>query len=143
MATFREARKLTGRACHPCQSTASLVTRPAAREKDDSTGLAIRGCQVSHGQILIRRATPACLGSRGTLDGPRDIEIDKDGTIFVVDGNNHRIAVFDPDGRLIRSFGDSGTKHPLQRPAIPRHDEIMALGHGLDVFQEPLHLQTV
>jgi len=76
-------------------------------------GLSVIGRFDRSGRCL---GLPAGDPSRGTLDGPRDVEIDKDGTMFVVDGNNHRIAVFDPDGRLIRTFGDSGTKYPLQRP---------------------------
>ncbi|MGD9936724.1 MAG: 6-bladed beta-propeller [Methanoregulaceae archaeon] len=45
----------------------------------------------------------------GYLMGPRGVVVDGEGTIFVADTENHRVQVFSPDGRLIRSWGSQGT----------------------------------
>ena len=43
------------------------------------------------------------------LSYPFDISIDSNDTIYVCDMNNHRICIFDLNGKLIRSFGSEGT----------------------------------
>lgn len=52
------------------------------------------------------------IGRRGTGPGelnlPRDVAIGKDGRIYVVDGGNFRIQVFEPDGTFVRNFGSVG-----------------------------------
>lgn len=40
--------------------------------------------------------------------GPRDVAVDRDGNLWVLDGGNHRIQVFDADGAFIRSIGREG-----------------------------------
>jgi len=44
----------------------------------------------------------------GKLNLPRDIDIGKDGQLYVIDGGNFRVQVFHQDGRFIRSFGSVG-----------------------------------
>jgi DNA-binding beta-propeller fold protein YncE len=52
------------------------------------------------------------IGKRGTEPGefnlPRDVALGKDGRIYVVDGGNFRISIFDKDGKYIKSFGSVG-----------------------------------
>jgi sugar lactone lactonase YvrE len=52
------------------------------------------------------------IGTRGEEDGqfnlPRDAALAADGTLYVVDGANFRVQVFDRDGNFVRSFGDVG-----------------------------------
>jgi DNA-binding beta-propeller fold protein YncE len=55
------------------------------------------------------------IGRRGSGDGefnlPRDIAIGKEGRLYVVDGGNFRVGVFDRDGRWLRSFGSIGKQY--------------------------------
>ena len=52
------------------------------------------------------------IGKRGSGDGefnlPRDVTIGKDGLLYVVDGANFRVQVFQPDGKFVRVFGGVG-----------------------------------
>lgn len=52
------------------------------------------------------------IGKRGSGDGefnlPRDVAIGKDGRIYVVDGGNFRVQIFDKDGKYLKSFGSIG-----------------------------------
>jgi DNA-binding beta-propeller fold protein YncE len=52
------------------------------------------------------------IGSRGTAPGefnlPRDVAITPDGRIFVVDGANFRVQVFEADGTFVNTFGKIG-----------------------------------
>jgi sugar lactone lactonase YvrE len=52
------------------------------------------------------------IGKRGSGEGefnlPRDVAIGKDGHLYVVDGGNFRVQVFDRDGKFIRTFGSVG-----------------------------------
>ena len=52
------------------------------------------------------------IGSRGNAPGyfnlPRDLAIGKDGNLYIVDGGNFRVQVFDPEGKYLRSFGSIG-----------------------------------
>lgn len=52
------------------------------------------------------------IGRRGAGPGefnlPRDVAIGKDGRIYVVDGGNFRVQVFDRDGKYLSSFGEVG-----------------------------------
>lgn len=67
--------------------------------------------------MLHRYSIIALLGSacslgpadQARLDGPTHAVTGTDGTVFVADGyGNSRIAVFDADGRFVRSFGSRG-----------------------------------
>ena len=54
------------------------------------------------------------IGKRGTEDGefnlPRDIEVDDKGWIYVVDGGNFRLQVFDHNGEFVRQVGALGRR---------------------------------
>lgn len=53
-------------------------------------------------------------GKRGSGPGefnlPRDVAIGKDNKLYVVDGGNFRIQIFDLDGNYLKSFGKVGKK---------------------------------
>lgn len=55
------------------------------------------------------------IGKRGSGEGefnlPRDIAIGKDGILYVVDGGNFRVQVFDAEGKFLRTFGQVGKKY--------------------------------
>ena len=44
----------------------------------------------------------------GKLNLPRDIDIGPDGLLYVIDGGNFRVQVFQQDGTFVRSFGSAG-----------------------------------
>ena len=52
------------------------------------------------------------IGKRGDGPGefnlPRDAAVGIDGKLYVVDGGNFRVQVFDPDGKHLRTFGSVG-----------------------------------
>lgn len=52
------------------------------------------------------------IGQRGAGPGefnlPRDVAVGKDGRIYVVDGGNFRVQVFDSSGKYLSSFGQIG-----------------------------------
>lgn len=52
------------------------------------------------------------VGTRGTGPGelnlPRDVTIGNGGLLYVVDGANFRVQVFNPDGSFVRTFGSIG-----------------------------------
>lgn len=52
------------------------------------------------------------IGKRGVANGefnlPRDVAVGNEGRLYVVDGGNFRVQVFDRDGKFIKSFGAVG-----------------------------------
>ena len=44
----------------------------------------------------------------GQLDGPLGVFVTADSQLFVLDSGNHRIAVFDRSGKMLRKFGSKG-----------------------------------
>jgi len=70
------------------------------------------------------------IGRRGVGPGefnlPRDLAIGRDGRLYVVDGGNFRIVVFDRDGRYLTSFGSVGR----QLGQFSRPKEIAADAEG-------------
>jgi DNA-binding beta-propeller fold protein YncE len=44
----------------------------------------------------------------GELNLPRDLAVGKDGRLYVVDGGNFRVQVFDAAGQFVKSFGSVG-----------------------------------
>jgi DNA-binding beta-propeller fold protein YncE len=55
------------------------------------------------------------IGKRGTEDGelnlPRDIEVDARGWLYVVDGGNFRVQIFDNNGEFVRQVGQLGRQY--------------------------------
>lgn len=55
------------------------------------------------------------IGKRGTGPGefnlPRDIAIGLDGRLYVVDGGNFRVVIFDKNGKYLQSFGSVGKQY--------------------------------
>ena len=55
------------------------------------------------------------IGKRGKENGqlnlPRDVEVGPDGMVYVVDGANFRIQVFDQEGQFVSTFGSVGTRY--------------------------------
>ncbi|UCB55656.1 MAG: hypothetical protein JSW45_03765 [Thiotrichales bacterium] len=55
------------------------------------------------------------IGKRGTEQGelnlPRDIAVDPRGWLYVVDGGNFRVQVFDSDGEFVRQVGQLGRQY--------------------------------
>ncbi|MBI3622562.1 hypothetical protein HY212_00590 [Candidatus Pacearchaeota archaeon] len=43
------------------------------------------------------------------LNHPSGVAVDKTGNIYVADTNNDRIEVFDSSGKLLKSFGSTGS----------------------------------
>jgi DNA-binding beta-propeller fold protein YncE len=60
---------------------------------------------------------------RDQLDQPSDVSVSRDGRIYVVDGVNNKIRIFDQGGQLLSSFGSLGDKSGQFR---------FPLGIGLD-----------
>lgn len=52
----------------------------------------------------------------GGLHGPRDVKVDPQGRVYVVDGTSHRLLRFDPDGGVVASQAEAGTRAALNRP---------------------------
>lgn len=55
------------------------------------------------------------IGKRGSGPGqfnlPRDLAIGIEGRLYVVDGGNFRVVVFDKDGKFLKSFGSVGKQY--------------------------------
>lgn len=61
-------------------------------------------------QSTVARLPSTLLATVSTgLYGPRGIASDRAGNLYVADTLNHRIAVYNPRGRLIRTWGSAGT----------------------------------
>jgi len=58
-------------------------------------------------KLLINQSGIAGAGE-GQFSSPRNLEIGPDGLVYVADSGNHRIQVFDADGRFVRGWGGSG-----------------------------------
>lgn len=83
------------------------------------------------------------IGQRGTGPGqfnlPRDMAIGRDGRLYVVDGGNFRVVVFDAEGRYLRSFGSVGKQYgQFARPkevAIDRDGNVYVVDTAFGNFQ--------
>ena len=83
------------------------------------------------------------IGKRGSGPGefnlPRDLAIGKDGRLYVVDGGNFRIVVFDRDGRYRHSFGSIGKQYgQFARPkeiAVDRDGNVYVVDTAFGNFQ--------
>ena len=83
------------------------------------------------------------IGRRGSGPGefnlPRDLAIGKDGRLYVVDGGNFRVVVFDRSGRYLHSFGSVGKQYgQFARPkeiAIDREGNVYVVDTAFGNFQ--------
>ncbi len=55
-----------------------------------------------------RHLLPDLTFGQGQLNRPHALAIGANGLLYVADTNNHRVAVFDPEGKLVNSFGMYG-----------------------------------
>lgn len=83
------------------------------------------------------------IGKRGSGPGefnlPRDMAIGKDGRLYVVDGGNFRVVVFDRSGAYLHSFGSVGKQYgQFARPkeiAIDRDGNVYVVDTAFGNFQ--------
>ncbi len=83
------------------------------------------------------------IGKRGSGPGefnlPRDLAIGADGRLYVVDGGNFRVVVFDREGRYLSSFGSVGKQHgQFARPkevAVDREGNVYVVDAAFGNFQ--------
>jgi sugar lactone lactonase YvrE len=83
------------------------------------------------------------IGKRGSGPGefnlPRDMAIGRDGRLYVVDGGNFRVVVFDNQGRYLQSFGRVGKQYgQFARPkeiAIDRNGNVYVVDTAFGNFQ--------
>ncbi|HXD43390.1 MAG TPA: 6-bladed beta-propeller [Ramlibacter sp.] len=72
----------------------------------DSEDHRVRALDLDSGRVLFE------IGKRGEGPGefnlPRDAVVGADGLLYVVDGGNFRIQVFDADGKFVKTFGTIG-----------------------------------
>ncbi len=83
------------------------------------------------------------IGRRGSGPGefnlPRDLAIGLHGRLYVVDGGNFRVVVFDKEGRYLRSFGSVGKQYgQFARPkevAVDRDGNVYVVDAAFGNFQ--------
>ena len=83
------------------------------------------------------------IGKRGSGPGefnlPRDLAIGLDGRLYVVDGGNFRVVVFDREGRFLSSFGSVGKQYgQFARPkevAVDRDGNVYVVDAAFGNFQ--------
>lgn len=83
------------------------------------------------------------IGKRGSGAGefnlPRDLAIGQDGRLYVVDGGNFRVVVFDREGRYLHSFGSVGKQYgQFARPkeiAVDRAGNVYVVDTAFGNFQ--------
>ena len=55
----------------------------------------------------------------GDLQQPRGIAVDKQGNVYVGDRGNHRVVVYSPDGKVVRTWGKQAPQPKEGQPAQP------------------------
>jgi DNA-binding beta-propeller fold protein YncE len=83
------------------------------------------------------------IGKRGSGPGefnlPRDVAIGLGGRLYVVDGGNFRVVMFDKDGRYLQSFGSVGKQYgQFARPkevAVDREGNVYVVDAAFGNFQ--------
>jgi DNA-binding beta-propeller fold protein YncE len=90
----------------------------------DSEDHRVRALDLDTGKVLFE------IGKRGEGDGefnlPRDAVVGSDGLLYVVDGGNFRVQVFDANGKFVKTFGTIGR----QSGQFSRPKEIAADAQG-------------
>lgn len=83
------------------------------------------------------------IGKRGSGPGefnlPRDMAIGRDGRLYVVDGGNFRVNIFDRQGKFLKSFGSVGKQYgQFARPkeiAVDRDGNLYVVDTAFGNFQ--------
>ncbi len=83
------------------------------------------------------------IGKRGSGPGefnlPRDVAIGADGRLYVVDGGNFRVVIFDKNGKYLQSFGSVGKQYgQFARPkevATDRDGNVYVVDSAFGNFQ--------
>jgi DNA-binding beta-propeller fold protein YncE len=83
------------------------------------------------------------IGKRGSGPGefnlPRDVAIGLDGRLYVVDGGNFRVVVFDREGKYLSAFGSVGKQYgQFARPkevAVDREGNVYVVDSAFGNFQ--------
>ncbi len=78
-----------------------------------------------------RELTPALTFGSGLLNQPHGLALGPDGLLYVADTQNHRVAVFDPDGNLVDSFGSYG---PASQPDALNEPWDVAVGPDGNIY---------
>lgn len=60
------------------------------------------------GSSFLQLVAQQALGSPDQLNNPTGLVVDNQGLLYVADTQNNRIQVFDPSGKLVRTFGSLG-----------------------------------
>jgi uncharacterized protein (TIGR03663 family) len=71
----------------------------------------------------------------GQFNHPRGLAVGPEGNVYVVDSDNHRVQVLDPNGNLLRQWGGNCNMDSQLGCIDPDGDGPLALGDGQ--FQEP------
>ena len=82
----------------------ALDAKPSVAVLDPASGKQVNawgGQGTGNGEFDLR-------GSNGN-PGSGGLTVGPDGSVYVADAGNHRVQVFDPDGRFLRQFGTFGT----------------------------------
>jgi DNA-binding beta-propeller fold protein YncE len=74
----------------------------------DSADHKVRVLDLDSGKQLLEIGTRG--NGEGELNLPRDVAIGADGLLYVVDGGNFRIQVFQKDGKFVKTFGGIGRR---------------------------------
>lgn len=84
------------------------------------------------------------VGSPATLNSPRQVATDYLGNIYVADGDNHRVQVFDVNGAFVRTIGSGDFTGGPFGVAVDRWlyvyavDNTTGIVHKYDVFGNPV-----
>ncbi len=93
------------------------VTVDAAGERVHAVDIGGVGSELHRVRVFDARSGAHLqdIGRRGSGEGefnlPRDIAIGRDGRLYVVDGGNFRVVIFDAQGRFLRHFGSVGKQY--------------------------------
>ena len=98
-------------------------------------------CRVVMAQDIVTTAHKTSMELGAALSMPSDVGIGKDGRIYVVDGGNHQVAVFDDLGARVATLGARGSEEgQLESPVglgVSRKGEVYVADKGnqrLQVF---------
>ncbi|CAG9860821.1 unnamed protein product [Phyllotreta striolata] len=95
------------------KNTQGSPTTPTAATAVVGIAQAVAGT-TPRGQYLQKCQQLFQIGSRGSEAGcftwPRGVAVGPDNTIVVADSSNHRVQVFDANGRFLKEFGQYGNK---------------------------------